>query len=571
MKKIYFLFFFILFNSYITTGQVVSVQIKVNQLGINYSTGHREPRWIFFYNGANINAWNACFQADDHNRPDKSKYQYWYPSASNGYNSYYLLNAFNVNLNSPGIYINLEGWEENSSADDKQCTYNNADEWYSNGSLYINLINTAPFAYSSSYGIYVANHSAVIQVKYTPPAPSKPTSPLLTEYGKNCGAEELQTISTSTNLPNKTGLTYNWEYFTEGDSIPVQNPAWCYWDWDNPYPGPYPEPIEALKFKDGPNDPPPCAYKPQYIYVPRWRSLGQTASPSVQFIPTQLLSSGITQDTTIHFRVKLGSTLSSDQSINSNEVIYQFSPPAPKIKPEDITTIPSCPAIGSGQINIAAIQGAVKNYTYILKRGFNKIYTCDPEGQIQASPCLTDVEKWGKINTSSNPNVSITDVKAGQYTLMILNAGINKGVCFNTYNVEVTEYPPLQIIASKIEKEISCADASDGEISLKTSGGNINPLIFSISPALGNLAVNGRNTLYTGLPAGTYTVTVKDECGQEQSQLHTIAPVTKVSGMVSSINPVCSSPSNGQITINADHGSGNYDLLFIKRNKYPGY
>jgi SprB repeat len=567
MKKIYFLFFFILFK--ITTAQaqsIVNAYVKISNIqAINIpettvGQNHLELRFNFFQNqvlGTHLNPDGSCLQIDNVDEDGTRDL-----GLSN-----YILKPVQVNLSNPVFTVAFEAWDEDGSNSD--CSYNGPDDEYATAIQSFNISNFSPGVFSSTLYIYAyipnsGRYRFDVQIKYDLPAPSKPISPSLTEYGKNCGAEELQTISTSTDLPNKTGLTYNWEYFTEGDSTQVQNPAWCYWDWNDPNPGPYPEPVEAFKIIDGPVDPPPCAYEPPYISIPRWKSLGQTASPSVQFIPNQLLSSGITQDTTIHFRAKLGSTLSSDQSAVSGEVIYQFSPPAPKIKPEDITTVPSCPGIGSGQINIAAIQGVVKNYTYILKRGFNKIYTCDPEGQTQGSACLTDVEKWGKINTSSSPDASISDIKAGQYTLMILNAGINKGVCFNTYNVEVTEYPPLQITASKIEKQISCADASDGEISLETSGGSVNPLIFSISPVLGNLTVNGRNALYTGLPAGTYTVTVKDECGQEQSQLHTIAAVTRVSGSISSIDPVCNSPSNGQISVTADHGSGNYDYFLIK-------
>lgn len=149
------------------------------------------------------------------------------------------------------------------------------------------------------------------------------------------------------------------------------------------------------------------------------------------------------------------------------------------------------------------------------------------------------------------------------------------GLCAGTYTVTVTDAqnctvagpfditaPPVLQIDSETDTDISCFGASDGTITIVASGGT------------GTLEYNDGTTtnatgLFTGLAAGTYTITVTDDNGcTVVSSAIVISEPTAISFdnvLVTNITP-CFGGSNGaiQVTVNGgtpaylyDIGSGN--------------
>lgn len=142
----------------------------------------------------------------------------------------------------------------------------------------------------------------------------------------------------------------------------------------------------------------------------------------------------------------------------------------------------SCPTATDGQITVTA-SGGTGTLTYRLDQA--------------------------PLNTSGNASGIYTGVGAGSYTVTVRDANS----CF-VVTVPVTVTPPPAVTASAAVtsnyngRQVSCNGASDGILTV-TAGGGVTPYSYILNEIPGN--VTGATTgIFTGLPAGTYTVTVRD-------------------------------------------------------------
>jgi hypothetical protein len=138
------------------------------------------------------------------------------------------------------------------------------------------------------------------------------------------------------------------------------------------------------------------------------------------------------------------------------------------------------------------------------------------------------------------------NVAAGTYVCSVKdNAG-----CVNNITVVVTQGPSLGLTVSA--NPALCFGSSNGQITAASTGGtgthnySINGINFQSSP------------VFTGLPAGNYTVTVKDVTSCTKTGTVVVTQPSVV-GITSSFVPVtCYGLSNGAITMNGTGGDGNY-------------
>ncbi len=176
----------------------------------------------------------------------------------------------------------------------------------------------------------------------------------------------------------------------------------------------------------------------------------------------------------------------------------------------------SCPTATDGVITVTASGGTITGtYTY----------------RIDQLP----------LNTSGLTSGIFTGVGAGVYTVTVRDANN----CF-VMTAPITVTPPAAVTATTTitsnhnGRHISCFGASDGEIRV-TPGGGVAPYTYILNEDTGNTS-GATSGIFSGLAAGTYTVTVTDFNGCQAGT----SPVTLTQPAVLAANGVVTSNYNGQ-------------------------
>lgn len=256
----------------------------------------------------------------------------------------------------------------------------------------------------------------------------------------------------------------------------------------------------------------------------------------------------------LSFKVTALGENGSRTSISTN---YKIMPRAPRAT---VSPFASCPGQSNGKVDINFINGVGNSYRYILKYGFNQINGCDPD----SNNCFTGQASSGTNVTA--PSYTIPSIGAGPYTLWLINEGGYKGSCYNTYNVLVDSLPNF-LVTLDSTKNVTCKNGSDGAIFLHS---NQTAPVYSIQPLANASSVSYliQDTIFKiqNLKQGTYSVSIKDYCNVYTSPINvTITEPTRIVGNITqSVSPSCVSPANGNITIEADSGSGTYNYLVYK-------
>jgi hypothetical protein len=143
----------------------------------------------------------------------------------------------------------------------------------------------------------------------------------------------------------------------------------------------------------------------------------------------------------------------------------------------------------------------------------------------------------------------ISGVAAGSYSVLITD---NEG-CVLTKETEVQALGNIDANAINV-LNVACKGQATGSFAIQVTGGTA-PIQFSLDG--GNFTAQSS---YSGLPAGTYTVVVKDNNGCEKTVVvHITEPDTEVTASAGpQQNITCTSDSNGSATVIANGGNGSY-------------
>lgn len=143
---------------------------------------------------------------------------------------------------------------------------------------------------------------------------------------------------------------------------------------------------------------------------------------------------------------------------------------------------------------------------------------------------------------------------AGTYTL-----GIKNGTDLNTLSDNCGNFTPVgtslnftvtQAIGLNIAAVFGCAGVPSGSITATNIGGTP-PFQYKL-----NLGVWGANNFFTGLVAGSYTVSIKDANGCQYDTIVSLVPATPISiNSIALSNPNCYGNNNGSATVNASGGA----------------
>lgn len=150
------------------------------------------------------------------------------------------------------------------------------------------------------------------------------------------------------------------------------------------------------------------------------------------------------------------------------------------------------------------------------------------------------------LTTPIQTTPTVTNLPAGTYTVAIFDS---LG-CFKPAFVTITE--PAAPLTVSITNQINIICASDNTGSLTVTGnGGASPYQYNIGG--GTYQASGT---FSGLTAGTYTITARDANNCEFSTTGTItAPANALSAVISQTNVLCAGQANGTATVTASGGT----------------
>jgi gliding motility-associated-like protein len=145
-----------------------------------------------------------------------------------------------------------------------------------------------------------------------------------------------------------------------------------------------------------------------------------------------------------------------------------------------------------------------------------------------------------------------SSLSAGTYTVTVTDV---KG-CTSTATAVITQPLPLSIVFDT-QINVSCFGGNNGVLSATVSGGTPN-YGYSWMPGGGTLNV------FSGLAAGTYTLTITDFNGCTATNTATITqPAAPVSATTASLPATCFGATNGSISATGAGGTPGYTYLWM--------
>jgi gliding motility-associated-like protein len=152
---------------------------------------------------------------------------------------------------------------------------------------------------------------------------------------------------------------------------------------------------------------------------------------------------------------------------------------------------------------------------------------------------------------------TISGLAAGNFTAVITDSKN----CTFTHTVTIIQPEPFQAFLNTTQtQDVSCPGETDGTISVALQGGNINigSSVFlwenGVAPTNSNIA--------TGLAAGTYSVTVVDPKGCEDSLTHTLTTPPPIEFTLGEVLPIQCFGQNTFVTVESVTG-GNPTATYV--------
>lgn len=180
--------------------------------------------------------------------------------------------------------------------------------------------------------------------------------------------------------------------------------------------------------------------------------------------------------------------------------------------------------------------------------------TCDylNNGTATASPTGGTPGYTYLWSPGGSTGITAPSLTAGTYTVTVTDS---KG-CTSTATAMITQPLPISIIFDT-QINVSCFGGSNGLLSATLSGGTPN-YAYSWMPGAGT------SNIFSGLTAGTYTLTITDFNGCVAQNTATITqPVAPVSVSGSSLPASCFGATNGSLSATGAGGTGAYTYLWM--------
>jgi len=179
----------------------------------------------------------------------------------------------------------------------------------------------------------------------------------------------------------------------------------------------------------------------------------------------------------------------------------------------------------------------------------------EDDGSICVSfPPLTGTPPFHYTWSTGDTTNCINDLIAGTYFLSVTDS-FN---CPNIYSFDVTEPNPIDVTATVTD--VSCKGESDGSICATVSG-DFPPFGYQWS-------LPGNNSCLTGLPAGTYALTVTDSIGCPESLFIPVDEPDLLVATDEAINVTCFGFNDGQAFVTVTGGTEPYNYLWSNSDTF---
>ena len=305
----------------------------------------------------------------------------------------------------------------------------------------------------------------------------------------------------------------------------------------------------------------------------------------------------------------------TDNVGGSQETQYDLTQPASALSATYSATDVNCFGANNGSISITA-QGGTSPYSYLWKRGTTTLpvttasinnlspgsYSCqviDSKGCVYeinaitiSEPAVIEIvfsDVTDLVDASSDTGAivvsaiggsgslsyqwntgqttaSIADLAAGSYTLTITD--VNNPSCFITNSFTVTA-PPLFTISIQENNTIDCYGQSTSVLEVLASGGTQgnSPNEYSYSWSGPTIPFTEPTNLasLSNLPAGTYTVQVRDANNVLRTQTFTVTEPSVLTASYTKTDSSCFGLNNGSINLSPSGGTPSY--TFSWRNE----
>ncbi|MFI5149297.1 MAG: PKD domain-containing protein [Bacteroidia bacterium] len=177
--------------------------------------------------------------------------------------------------------------------------------------------------------------------------------------------------------------------------------------------------------------------------------------------------------------------------------------------------------------------------------------TCTPGHDGTASVTVTGgntpyTYNWSPAPGGGQGTANATGLNAGTYTCTVTTTN----GC--TASTTVTITTPSGPASTPATTPVKCFGGSDGTATANVTGGTA-PYTYSWAPA-----ATGTAATSTGLPAGTYTCTIKDNNGCVLTQAVTVTQPTVLAATNTQINVLCNGGNNGSISVTPTGGTTPY-------------
>ncbi|UPQ80493.1 T9SS type B sorting domain-containing protein [Flavobacterium azooxidireducens] len=156
-------------------------------------------------------------------------------------------------------------------------------------------------------------------------------------------------------------------------------------------------------------------------------------------------------------------------------------------------------------------------------------------------------------------SATFTNVAVGNHTITVRHTnGCEQQVLFT-----ITPSTPVQALFTQVD--VTCHGESTGSFQVSAFGGS-GQLEFAVSP---NLTDFGPNQTFTNLPAGNYTVIVRDEIGcTTQLNITINQPNALNTSLVTMFPDLCAGDNVGAIEISINGGIAPYSTSLNNENNY---
>ncbi len=186
-----------------------------------------------------------------------------------------------------------------------------------------------------------------------------------------------------------------------------------------------------------------------------------------------------------------------------------------------INTATTCSGVNNGTITISSCTG-IAPFTYSLDAG--------------------------AFQSGALP-YTFSNLSPGNHTVVVRDAS---GCITNTISINITT--GTGITATSTVSPTACS-ANNGTITVTASAGTA-PYTYQLGAATPQTS-----NVFTGLAAGTYTITVRDNAGCTRTITRTVTSSTVVFATTAPVAASCTGATNGSVTVTPTNGTGPYTFV----------